>query len=345
MKCPHCSKDTPSDSEFCLWCGKKLAESRGKTNEFKREIQFPIKKILIAFILLLMAGIILNAIVADNFKNANAAFKMIFPGTTILSQEYPDEGGYTIRGEVGTLSLAQFNTESLYKHFSNNIPKRYQSQSLTAYYQQYLNDESQKEAFKNLIAEIKSKTDKTDDQARIAINFVQHIPYDVNKANQISNNPNGQYSMRYPYQILYDKKGICSEKSLLTAFLLQELGYGGALLIFDKENHMAVGLKTSSEFDYQSSGYAFIETTRPSIITYSTGEYVGVGKLTSKPEIIVVADGRSLTNLKEEYNDAIEYSELQKLGPTLDSYHFARMQIIFDKYGINPEDANKPIFR
>ncbi|OPX70198.1 MAG: hypothetical protein A4E37_00161 [Methanoregulaceae archaeon PtaB.Bin056] len=345
MKCPHCSKDTPSDSEFCLWCGKKLEISGEIRSKLKREIQFPFKKVLIAFIFLFLIGIILNAIVADNFKNANAAFKMIFPGTTIFSHEYPHEGGYTIRGEVGTLSIAQFNNESLYKYFLDNIPKRYQSQSITTYYQQYLNDESQRKAFRNLITEIKSKTDKIDDQARIAINFVQHIPYDINKANQISSNPNSQYPMRYPYQVLYDKKGICSEKSLLTAFLLQELGYGGALFLFEKENHMAVGIKTSSEFDYQSSGYAFVETTRPTIITYSAGDYVGIGKLTSKPEIIAVVDGRSLTNLREEYNDAIEYSELQKMGPTLDSYHFARMQILFDKYGINPEDANKPIFR
>lgn len=343
MKCPHCSKDTPSDSEFCEWCGKNLEQSKSKTTGFKRKTKF--KNVIFIFILLIMIIILWNVFVADNFKNVNAAFKTIFPGTTIFSQEYPQEGGYSIRGEIGTLSLAQFNTEPLYKYFSDNTPKRYQSQSLTTYYQQYFNDDVQNVAFQTLIAEIKSKTDKTDDQARIAINFVQHIPYDTNKSNQISTNPNGQYTLRYPYQVLYDKKGICSEKSLLTALLLRELGYGIALLIFDKENHMAIGLKTSSEFDYQSSGYAFVETTRPTIITYSTGDYMGVGKLTSKPEIIVISDGNSLVNLQEEYTDANEYSELQALGPTLDSYHFARMQILYDKYGINPEDAQKPIFR
>lgn len=47
-----------------------------------------------------------------------------------------------------------------------------------------------------------------------------------------------------------------------------------ALLDFDAEKHTAVGIRSAQEYAYKNTGYAFIETTTPLIITDGNGEYL-----------------------------------------------------------------------
>jgi hypothetical protein len=321
----------PQMLKICPSCGTKFK----KSSHLKQ-----IAGILIILCLIVVAG---NLIIANDFKIDNSLVKTIFPGTTIFSQSYPKVGGYTLKGEVGSLDLSPFNNSTLNNYLSTNQPKY--SNGKAVYYQQFLNNPNQKVELTKLVDEIKLKTNNNEDRARIAISFVQHIPYDTNKASIISTNPSGSYSTRYPYQVLYDRVGICSEKSLLLAYLLKELGFGVVLFSFDKENHMAVGIKSSPDYAYKSSGYAFIESTQPTIITDSNQEYVGVGKLTSNPEIIEISKGIVFINLNDEKADVKELSELNAMGSPLDSYHYGRWSMLCDKYGINPDNANKPIYR
>lgn len=90
----------------------------------------------------------------------------------------------------------------------------------------------------------------------------------------------------------------------MLAYLLRELGYGVVLFEFNSENHMAVGVKSPIQYSYLNSGYAFIESTSPTIITDSQGNYVEAGKLTSTPQIIQISDGSSMTTISEEFDDA-----------------------------------------
>lgn len=111
---------------------------------------------------------------------------------------------------------------------------------------------------------------------------------------------------------------------------------------FEVEDHMAVGIKCPMRYSYRNSGYCFIETTSPTIVTYSEGEYVGAGKLRSMPEIIFVSDGKSFESVWEEYNDAQEFIRLEKLaeasGGYLDQYNYYRWWEIVKKYGIEVEE-------
>lgn len=101
---------------------------------------------------------------------------------------------------------------------------------------------------------------------------------------------------------------------------------------------MAVGIKCPSQYSYRNSGYCFIEATVPSIITYAEGDYVGVGKLSSTPDIISISDGKSFDSASEEYNDAQEWNRIDKLsessGRYLDSHNYQEWQKLVNKYRI-----------
>lgn len=97
---------------------------------------------------------------------------------------------------------------------------------------------------------------------------------------------------------------------------------------------MAVGIRCSEKYDFQNTGYAFIETTRPTIITYVPDEYIGNFRITSSQNIIHVSDGEYLLDVSEEYQDAQEYKNLMAMGTVLDQYHYSRWLEISNKYDL-----------
>jgi hypothetical protein len=199
-----------------------------------------------------------------------------------------------------------------------------------SYYLTYITDSYQNGVLNDIVNTIKNQTTVPDDQARIAISIVQQIPYDTNKSINILNS-----TMRYPYMVIYDKEGICSEKSMLLAALLQRLGFGVVLYHFDDEKHMAVGIKSPSQYTYKETGYAFIETTVPSIPTDSGGNYTSIGKLTSMPFIYTVSNGRMMNSIGFEYNDNIEYNSIiNNKNPDLPLDEYKQWQAINKKYGL-----------
>ena len=210
------------------------------------------------------------------------------------------------------------------------------SEEIRQYYLKYIDDPAQKSDLDVLVRQIESGTPVQDDRARIAISLVQNIPYDFNKLYEVS--VPGQ--TRYPYQVLYDNAGVCEEKSLLLAYLLRQLGYGVAVFRFDAENHMAAGIQSPSAYAYKNSGYAFVETTSPSIVTDSEGDYSGVGHLTSNPEIIPISHGNSFTTVSEEYGDARRFIQLMSTGPVLDSVHYTEWTGLVQKYGLKPGSSS-----
>jgi len=196
----------------------------------------------------------------------------------------------------------------------------------------YLDQKEQKEYLAILGEKIKSETNEKDDQVRIAISLVQKIPYDW------AGFETGILSDRYPYEVVYDNKGVCGEKSRLLAFLLRELGFDIVLFNFKTEQHMAVGIKCPEKYSYEGTGYCFIETARPAIITDDQEDYVGVGQLTSTPQIIHISDGISFDSVSEEYEDAQEWIRINKLsestGRVLDIYNYNMWLSLVIKYGV-----------
>lgn len=200
-----------------------------------------------------------------------------------------------------------------------------------------LNNEYQKEFLKPFVNYIENLSLSRDDKARIVISLVQNIPYDYEGLEE------GNITGKYPYEVMYTMSGVCSEKSKLLVYLLRELGYGTAIFRFGPENHDAVGIKCPVEYSYKNTGYCFIESTAPTIITDSQREYRNVGKLYSDPEVIVISDGYSFESVNIEYNDMIKYIELEKFLEENEKYkNFEKYELWLDlrrKYGLEETEC------
>jgi hypothetical protein len=191
----------------------------------------------------------------------------------------------------------------------------------------YIAEPKEDEALQQLVDFIRNQSDNPDDQARIAISMVQHIPY-----GEVRTDAN-----QYPYELLYNDKGVCRDKTLLLAYILNQLGYGVALFDYNTSPaHVAIGIKCSGD-DYLDTGYCFIETTSPTIITDSESIYAGGSKLPGPDKIVVISDGYEF-NASEEHADAIRYEQIlslphEELTPAL----YEEWRSYVDKYDLQHE--------
>jgi hypothetical protein len=184
----------------------------------------------------------------------------------------------------------------------------------------------QNESIQPFIAILRNLSANPDDQAKIAISLVQHIPYRWNSYY------NGSKDWYYPYETLYNNNGGSSDKSLLTAYLLHELGFETA--IFASSDYMAVGVKCASDYDYQGTGYAFIETTRPTIISYVPDTYYGGFSIPPDLRLIQVNGGKRMLDISTEYRDALRLKQLEKTGRSMDMDEYNEWLKISNRYDL-----------
>ena len=211
---------------------------------------------------------------------------------------------YVLRGDIQEIDF------TVYKGFSDYLSNIRNINSEGNYdLSIWINHEKQREILLPLVDIIIDITPNKDDQARIAISMVQHILYDhdlVLSSDYIEMGKN-----KFPYEVVYDQRGICGCKSHLLTFLLKELGYGVVMFDFEEENHRAVGIKCPMDYSYQNTGYCFIESTVPVMITR-----LGWSASDETPivEISFEYEGLSFDTILEEYNDAQEYKRLLELA-------------------------------
>lgn len=196
-----------------------------------------------------------------------------------------------------------------------------------------LNNKLQRENLLPLVQKIKTLTPDVNKQARIAISLVQNIPYDFPSVRTFDNVSHD----KYPYGVVWEHRGVCSEKTDLLLFILRELGFGTATLIYKEENHRTVGIKCQDAYDAGDSGYCFVEVTEPKIITDSLSKYKGAGNLTDF-EVIKISDGIELEGVEEEFTDRNLYYELTKKAKeqngTLEQEEYDIYTSILVKYGM-----------
>lgn len=207
---------------------------------------------------------------------------------------------YTLNGTQGVIGLALPTSE--YESLkAQGKPKMAESgNSDVTYFQNFMNEPTQQKYVQELADEIKKKSSNPDDQVRIAVSLVQHIPYHHGDV------------FRYPYEVMYDGTGICGEKSMLLALVLKDLGYGSCAFYFKTEGHMTAGVRAATAYDYKGSGYAFIEATEPKIITYNQTYFPEFGgELTSDPIVVPEGTGKEYTGVAEDYRDAQDWARIQ----------------------------------
>jgi len=233
---------------------------------------------------------------------------------------------YVLDGRPGILSLAL--STNVYQDYLKK-ETLWDIQENRSHFLFYVNDPVQAPYIKTLADEIRARSADPDDQARIAANLVQHITYSPGNRT------------RFPYEVLYEGKGVCGEKSTLLAALLRELGFGSSIFYFLSLNHMTTGINCPVPYDFQGSGYCMIESTATSIITDETVVMDLNHTSWSNPEIIKVSDGNSLENAGNDYYDArsliilkSEYKEAREAGETLSSKDYQRWYRLNTKYDL-----------
>jgi hypothetical protein len=244
---------------------------------------------------------------------------------------------YTLNGKQNTIDFVVYR--GMYEYLSK-LPRYIDSTknlTLADFKLKMINEEAQKELLFPLFIQIASLTSNKEDQARIAISLVQNIPFGSSDKISRIGTVETPYQ-RYPYEVLYDMKGICSEKSELLIFLLREIGYGTASLYYNAENHEAVGIKCPAQESVIGSGYCFVETTGPSIVTDDQTDYFGTTrKLNSTPQVIEISEGISLGRNLVEYGDAVSFMNIReklKISEELNFFDSLKWNSLKKRYGL-----------
>ncbi len=248
---------------------------------------------------------------------------------------------YILRGEKKTINFVAY--QGMVDYISNLSKSIFYIGNKTPLKADFklrnINESEQRELLLPLVIKIQNIASDKEEQMRIAVSIVQNIPFGSSNESIkfFSNEIN--YS-RYPYEVLYDGQGVCGEKSEILAFLLKELGYHLVIFYHKLENHESLGIKCPEKYSLGGSGYCFIETTGPSIITDNEIEYVGKVKLLSQPEIFQVSEGESLGNDLYEYKDAKKWIEIRKdikKDKEINVLKYFRWKNLKEKYGLEEE--------
>jgi hypothetical protein len=285
----------------------------------------------------------LNGTLIENIPACGCGdFSMVEHGKCISAYQFGPKKiqlNYTLNGKKSSIDFVVYENLS---NYLSAIPRYIETvdgeeATLLDFKLKSLDEKEQRELLLPLVIAIENITKDKDDQARIAISIIQNIPFgNSNKTIRFGDTSIDYY--RYPYEVLYDFQGVCGEKSELLSFILRELGYDNAFLYYAKENHEAMGIRCPTEKSMNNTGYCFIETTGPSIITDSNTEYIGVVKLRSFPQIIPIEGNLTFgkTNFYE-YNDAKSLNNIRtlikKYGEINIFQHFQFRDLV-KKYGL-----------
>jgi len=134
----------------------------------------------------------------------------------------------------------------------------------------------------------------------LCVSFIQSLNY----TSDIASSGYDQYP-RFPYETLYENGGDCEDTSILSAAILQEMGYDVVLL--ELPEHMAIGIKCDPDhegtsFEYEGNYYYYLETTGSN---WQIGEMPE--KYADQPVQIIPVYRRPLINL--DFRAQCEYSK------------------------------------
>ena len=159
-------------------------------------------------------------------------------------------------------------------------------------YRAMVNDPAQEEFYHDLIAEfrkIRTQYNLSDDEyLELMAVYTQSLRYET-----LEENP-----AKFPVETVVDGAGDCDDKSLLLAGLLSREGYQVALLSFEPERHMAVGVG-SNDYHYQNTNFTFLETTNISYVGVPTEKLGADILLRSSPIVITLGEGKKLYTSSE----------------------------------------------
>jgi hypothetical protein len=197
-----------------------------------------------------------------------------------------------------------------------------------SYFQMFLQHPADTPPVRGLLEALRQAGKPKDTEAlmRLAVAFVQSaIGYDREKADQIATG-----KMRYPSETLLDGHGVCADKTILLAAILQQLGFGLTIFTWERANHMALGLRVPQGYGNFGTAYAMVETTGPNAIGQVPERYVGGTKLDARPEVVELGGAGVYQGIvaqrKEEAALERQYGKDYLAMPPAQQALFRRMQ-------------------
>lgn len=153
------------------------------------------------------------------------------------------------------------------------------------YYPAFVNEPHQDAFYDALLAQtraIKASMGLDSDRyVELLLTFVQSIEYRTDPVD---------LSPKFPIETFVEQWGDCDDKTLLLAGLLSREGYDVAVLLFEAEQHVALGIRSDIN-DYQGTGYAFAETTSPGFVGMVPDGLGGGIALVSEPRVFRIDGG------------------------------------------------------
>jgi len=204
-------------------------------------------------------------------------------GSQSAERAFSFEGGrVTLRVPVDRAVYAGSESASKSAVFLGAAPP---SDWVPAYYRAFI-DEQHQEAFYTAMLDALHAVRRRDglDSARyveLVTSMAQGLDYRVDPVN---------LAPKFPIETFGDGYGDCDDKTLLAAALLSRDGYDVAILLFEPEKHVALGIRAPG-LDYKGTGYAYVELTEPSLVGVPAEKLAGGVSLASQPEVIRIGSG------------------------------------------------------
>lgn len=155
------------------------------------------------------------------------------------------------------------------------------------YFPAFITEEHQGPFYDALIAAFRTVRDRrgldADRYAELMTAYVQSITYQIDP---------DDLSPKFPVETFVESNGDCDDKTLLLGALLSREGYDVAVLMFEPEQHVALGIR-SQDLPYRDTGYAFVETTVPGYLGQVPESLEGGVTLESEPHVFAIAGGQT----------------------------------------------------
>ncbi len=217
---------------------------------------------------------------------------VIYPSITLdetVTADYPVSRTFTFEGRQvtldvtvdGSLYAGAVAAEKSVTRFGNARENDW----IEDYWPAFIDEEHQEPFFTDVLVALRQVRDSlgldADRYAELLTVFVQSLVYETDPVD---------LEPKFPVETFVDGTGDCDDKTLLLAGLLTREGYDVAILMFEPEKHVALGIR-SAEVPYLDTGYAFVETTSAGFIGMVPDSLSGDLTLTSEPRVFRIGSG------------------------------------------------------
>lgn len=244
MYCKHCGTKNLDLAKFCKDCGKEISHIFKKSKNRKRLWYIAMPVVAIIIVLMINSG-------GLNIY----PFWTTSPKTETLKCHYAGKDLQVDAKLYGNIS-----------NYYSNLPNQddyIKNQDYSKFVYSNPKDKTIKELANKISYLANSYKLNGDQSMELAACFVQNIPYDNEAFDQIKSTGNTAQTEQFPYETLYNNKGVCTDKTYLGSALLGAMGYGTSIMLFPNDSHMSLGITVPSGYTSFNSNYAIMDVTTP----------------------------------------------------------------------------------